>query len=199
MSLFSLITDTDARSAMSQENDSRHIVTHTVIIFHHCDMERGRPQVTMTKLWQMMQSRNTKKLNLDKDLDEILNRIKQARIDQDKEVLGTRRGRRLIVVTVMKGVCMHTSILGPYVEKLSDDWQIYLEEKDESLAFASNKTAKITATKSSAKTCGNRMRFCITAGRIMWQVRMLLASLRNLSDFRECLEVLVKILEQRIW
>ena len=42
------------------------------------------------------------------------------------------------------------------------------------------------------------MRFCITAGRIMWQGRMLLASLRNLYDFRECLEVLVKICEQKI-
>ena len=86
----------------------------------------------MTELWQMMQSRDTKNLNLDKDLDEILYRIKQARIDQDKEVLGTRRGRRLIVVTVMKGVCMHASIWarekrirgslgrfgGPFVEKI---------------------------------------------------------------------------------
>ena len=50
---------------------------------------------------------------------------------------------------------------------LSDDWRRYLEEKEESLALASNKTAKIKATKSSAKIYVNRMRFCITAGRIM--------------------------------
>ena len=42
------------------------------------DKERGRPQLTMTKLWQMMQSRDTKNLNLDKDLDEILSKIKQT-------------------------------------------------------------------------------------------------------------------------
>ena len=71
----------------------------------------------MTKLWQMMQSRN-----LDKDLDEILNRIKQAPIDQDKEVLGTRRGRRLIVVTVMKGVCMHASIWAREKKNTRESW-----------------------------------------------------------------------------
>ena len=32
----------------------------------------------MTKLWQMMQSRDTKNLNLDKDLDEFLSKIKQT-------------------------------------------------------------------------------------------------------------------------
>ena len=29
------------------------------------DKERGRPRLTMTKLWQMMQSRETENLNLD--------------------------------------------------------------------------------------------------------------------------------------
>ena len=42
------------------------------------DKERGRPQLIMTKLWQMMQSRDTKNLNLNKDLDEILSKIKQS-------------------------------------------------------------------------------------------------------------------------
>ena len=42
------------------------------------DKERGRPRIIMTKLWQLMQRRETKKLNLDKDLDEILSKIKQT-------------------------------------------------------------------------------------------------------------------------
>ena len=42
------------------------------------DKERGRPQLILTKLWQMMQSRDTKNVNLDKDLDEILSKIKQT-------------------------------------------------------------------------------------------------------------------------
>ena len=42
------------------------------------DNERGRPRLIMTKLWQMMQSREAKNLNLDKDLDEILINIKQT-------------------------------------------------------------------------------------------------------------------------
>ena len=42
------------------------------------DKERGRPQLIMTKLWQMMLSRDTKNLNLDKDLDEMLSKMKQT-------------------------------------------------------------------------------------------------------------------------
>ena len=42
------------------------------------DKEVGHPQLIMTKLWQMMQSRDTKNLNLDKDLDEIMSRVKQT-------------------------------------------------------------------------------------------------------------------------
>ena len=42
------------------------------------DKERGRPRILMTKLWQLMQSRETKNLNLDRDLDEILSKIKQT-------------------------------------------------------------------------------------------------------------------------
>ena len=30
----------------------------------------GRPQLNMTKMWQMMQSRDTKNLNLDKDFED---------------------------------------------------------------------------------------------------------------------------------
>ena len=41
------------------------------------DKERGRPQLIMTKLWQLMQSRDTK-LNVNKGLDEILSNIKQT-------------------------------------------------------------------------------------------------------------------------
>ena len=42
------------------------------------DKERGRPEIIITKLWQLMQSRDTKKLNLDKNLQEILPQRKQA-------------------------------------------------------------------------------------------------------------------------
>ena len=31
----------------------------------------------MTKLWQMMQSRDTKNLDLDKDFDEIMSKVEQ--------------------------------------------------------------------------------------------------------------------------
>ena len=40
--------------------------------------ERGRPKIIMTKLWQLMQSRDTKNLNLDKDLLEILTNMKRT-------------------------------------------------------------------------------------------------------------------------
>ena len=42
------------------------------------DKERGRLKSLMTKLWQLMQSRDTKNLNLEKDLDEIMSKIKQT-------------------------------------------------------------------------------------------------------------------------
>ena len=42
------------------------------------DKERGRPKIIMTKLWQLMQSRDTEKMNLDKDLEEILSKMKQT-------------------------------------------------------------------------------------------------------------------------
>ena len=42
------------------------------------DKELGRPQLIMTKLWQMMQSRDTKNLNLDKDFGEIMGKVKQT-------------------------------------------------------------------------------------------------------------------------
>ena len=63
-------------------------------------MERGRPKIIMTKMWQMMHSGETKNLNLDKDFDE---KIKQnqtdrlERINQDKKVLGARRRRRATI------------------------------------------------------------------------------------------------------
>ena len=41
------------------------------------DKDRGRPKTIMTKLWELMHSRDTKNLNLDKDLEEILSKMKQ--------------------------------------------------------------------------------------------------------------------------
>ena len=42
------------------------------------DKERERSRLMMTKLWQMMQSRETKILSLEKDLDENVCKIKQT-------------------------------------------------------------------------------------------------------------------------
>ena len=42
------------------------------------DKERGRPRITVTKLWLLMQCRETKNLNVDKDFDETLNKIKRT-------------------------------------------------------------------------------------------------------------------------
>ena len=41
------------------------------------DRDRGRPKTIMTKLLQSMQSRETKNLNLEKDLEDILSKMKQ--------------------------------------------------------------------------------------------------------------------------
>ena len=42
------------------------------------DEEEACPQLILAKLWQMMQSRDTKNLNLDKDFDEITRKMKQT-------------------------------------------------------------------------------------------------------------------------
>ena len=41
------------------------------------DKEQGRPQLIKTKLWQMMQSRDAKNLNLDKDFEDVMSKVKQ--------------------------------------------------------------------------------------------------------------------------
>ena len=38
----------------------------------------GRPQLAMNKLWQMMQSKDTKNLNQDKDFEEVTSKVKQV-------------------------------------------------------------------------------------------------------------------------
>ena len=42
------------------------------------DKELGRPRLIMTKLWQMMQRRDTKNFNLDKDFDDMMSKVKQT-------------------------------------------------------------------------------------------------------------------------
>ena len=54
------------------------------------DKERGRPRLIMVKLWQLMQSTDTKNVNMDNGLDEILSNWME-RVDQDKEILDARR------------------------------------------------------------------------------------------------------------
>ena len=46
--------------------------------FEAFDKEIGRPQLIMTELWQMMQSRDTKNLNLDRDFEDIIGKVKQV-------------------------------------------------------------------------------------------------------------------------
>ena len=43
-----------------------------------CALRVGRPQLIMKKMWQMMQSKDTKNLNLDKDFEEIVSEVKQV-------------------------------------------------------------------------------------------------------------------------
>ena len=50
---------------------------NTKVVVDTFDKDRGRPKTIMTKLWQLMQSRDTNNLNLDKDLEVILSKMKQ--------------------------------------------------------------------------------------------------------------------------
>ena len=45
---------------------------------HPWEQELERPHYVMDKMWQMMQSNDTKRMNLDKDLEELLNKPKQT-------------------------------------------------------------------------------------------------------------------------
>ena len=52
------------------------------------EKEIGRPQLIMTKMWQMMQSRDTKNLNLDKDFEEIKSEVKQVGWNESTRTTG---------------------------------------------------------------------------------------------------------------
>ena len=52
------------------------------------EKEMGRPQHIMNKMWQMMQSRDTKNLNLDKDFQEIMSKMKQAGCNESTKSTG---------------------------------------------------------------------------------------------------------------
>ena len=43
------------------------------------DEDRGRPNFIMDKIWQMLRSNDTKTLNLNKDFEELLDLVQQAR------------------------------------------------------------------------------------------------------------------------
>ena len=73
------------------------------------DNERGRPRLIMTKLWQLMQSRDTKNLNVDKGLDEIL--TKQNKLDGPGQGDSGRK-------TKMKINDHHSSGLEPQMESI---------------------------------------------------------------------------------
>ena len=42
------------------------------------DEEEASPQLILAKQWRVMQSRDTKNLNVDKDFDEIMRKMKQT-------------------------------------------------------------------------------------------------------------------------
>ena len=42
------------------------------------DQEFGRPHYIMDKVWQMMQSNDTKTMNLDKDFEELMGKAQQT-------------------------------------------------------------------------------------------------------------------------
>ena len=52
------------------------------------EKEIGRPQLIMNKMWQMMQSRDTKNLNLDKDFEEIVSKVNQIGWDESTRTKG---------------------------------------------------------------------------------------------------------------
>ena len=67
---------------------------------HSWDPELGRPHHIMDKMWQMMQSNDTKTMNLDKDFEEMVSKAKQTGLNgstKNNTVLGRRRGTRSVI------------------------------------------------------------------------------------------------------
>ena len=52
------------------------------------DKDIGRPQLIMTKLWQMTQSRDTKNQNLDRDFEDIIGKVKQVGLNESTRTTG---------------------------------------------------------------------------------------------------------------
>ena len=56
--------------------------------FEAYEKEVGRSQHIMNKLWQMMQSRDTQNLNLDKGFEEIMSKVKQVGSNESTRTTG---------------------------------------------------------------------------------------------------------------
>ena len=67
----------DEAQARASETERKLDRVHGEYIYSY-GKEMGRPRYIMDEMWQMMQSKDTKTLNLDKDFDEIMNKVKQA-------------------------------------------------------------------------------------------------------------------------
>ena len=67
--------DTAQNKSYETEQKLRSALWEYVEAFH---TEQGRPKTIMTKLWQLMQNRDTKNVNVDKDLEEILSKMTQT-------------------------------------------------------------------------------------------------------------------------
>ena len=73
----------ELRKRREEEDEARNFIEEMQRNLHEAqnksfEVERGRPRLMMTKLRHLMQSRDTKNLNVDKGLDEILSKIIQT-------------------------------------------------------------------------------------------------------------------------
>ena len=52
------------------------------------EKQMGRPQLIMNQMWQMMQSRDTKNLNWNKDFEQIASKVKQVGWNESTRTTG---------------------------------------------------------------------------------------------------------------
>ena len=88
------------------------------------EKEMRRPQLVMNKMWQRMQSRDTKNLNLDKDFEEIMSKVKQVGWNEStrtKRILQTERRCRSVVSGAVRSSCKMEGIMSLLTEWFSSE------------------------------------------------------------------------------
>ena len=81
---------------------------------HSWGQELERPHYVMDKMWQMMQSNDTKRTNLDKDFEELLNNVKQKGWNgspKNNKVLGRRKRRRSVIKVALSSYSQRESTM----------------------------------------------------------------------------------------